>query len=192
MSRNVYFIRLKDSIFKIGCGNPEDRLRNFKTLYPDAVIEGIIECPNNRAEDIESQLHREFRPYHTERELFDIRDIKIINRSLDFHKGYPMQEYVFNNKVRRTVQTLFDVQNVSVFRPSCAKYPDQTAMPMGKTQGSKSETYRSVYADEYGLPELRPGHPAYKSRKNGRTRVYVSFKFWNERDKHRVKGGKLN
>ena len=103
-----------------------------------------------------------------------------------------MQEYVFNNKVRRTVQTLFDVQNVSVFRPSCAKYPDQTAMPMGKTQGSKSETYRSVYADEYGLPELRPGHPAYKSRKNGRTRVYVSFKFWNERDKHRVKGGKVS
>ena len=192
MSRKTYIINLENKKYKIGCGNPEDRLRNYKTLYPDAMIVGIIECPNDKAEDIESQIHKELQMYHIQRELFEITDTKIIERVLNFHKGYPMKQYVFNPKVRRNVKTFFDIENASVFRPRCAMYPDQTAMPMGKTQGAKRETYRSVFADEYGLPELKPGHPAFKSRKWGRTRVYVSMKFWNERDKHRVKGGKLN
>jgi len=192
MNRKVYFTKLnEEGKYKIGAGNPEERLKQYKTLYPDAMIIGIIECPNIKAEVMEQKIFGELNLYHYKQEIFNIPDPKIIDKIINFHKGYPMQEYVFNNKVRTKVTTFFDNLNKSYFRPSCAHYTHLPAMPMGKTQGSKPETYRSVYADEYGLPNLQPGDKAYHSRKWGRTRVYVSQKFWNERDIHRVKGGKI-
>ena len=193
MSRKVYFTLLnKEGKVKIGAGNPEERLKQYKTLYPDAMIYGCIECPNHKAEVIEQKIFGELNLYHYKQEIFIIPDLKIIDKIINFHKGYPMKDYVFNNKVRTNVTTLFETnQNKSYYRPSCAYYTHLPAMPMGKTQGSKRETYRSVYADEYGLPNLQPGDKAYHSRKMGRTRVHVSQKFWNERDIHRVKGGKI-
>ena len=185
--REVYFTHLYSNIYKIGCGDTESRLRSAKTYAPEARHVGRIPCPNDKAEDIEDLIHNELQLFHYKKELFKIDDPKIIERTITFHKGYVMKKALYNPKVRTPISTLFGSQNASVFRPICAMYPNETAMPLTST--GPGETYRSVFADEYGLTEYKQGHPAFHSRKYGRTRVYVSMKFWNQRNKFKIKKG---
>ena len=185
--RQIYITRLENRTFKIGCGDVDNRLRSAKTYFPEAEVVGVIPCPNDKAEDIEKLIHNELKLFHYKKELFKIDDPKIIERTVNFHKGYIMKKALYNPKVRTPISTLFGTQNASVFRPICAMYPKETAMPLTST--GPGETYRSVFADEYGLPEYRQGHPSFHSRKYGRTRVYVSMKFWNQRNKFKIKKG---
>jgi len=185
--REIYFTRLENQTYKIGCGDTDNRLRSAKTYFPEAKVVGVIPCPNDKAEDIEKLIHNELKFFHYTKELFKIDDPKIIERTVNFHKGYIMKKALYNPKVRTPISTLFGTQNASVFRPICAMYPKETAMPLTST--GPDETYRSVFADEYGLPEYQQGHPAFHSRKYGRTRVYVSMKFWNQRNKFKIKKG---